>query len=51
MTAHSILERIAAIVGPNGLLTDPRDLEPYVVVWRGVYRGASPAVVRPANTA
>ncbi len=51
MTAHSILERIAAIVGPNGLLTDPRDLEPYVVDWRGVYRGAAAAVVRPANTA
>ena len=51
MTAHSILERIAAIVGPNGLFTDPRDLEPYVVDWRGVYRGAAPAAVRPANTA
>jgi FAD/FMN-containing dehydrogenase len=51
MTAHSILERIAAIVGPQGLLTDPRDLEPYVVDWRGVYRGASLAVVRPASTA
>ena len=51
MTAHSILERIAAIVGPQGLLTDPRDLEPYVVDWRGIYRGASPAVVRPASTA
>jgi FAD/FMN-containing dehydrogenase len=51
MTAHSILERIAAIVGPQGLLTDPRDLEPYVIDWRGIYRGASPAVVRPASTA
>ncbi|MBI4204140.1 MAG: FAD-binding oxidoreductase [Betaproteobacteria bacterium] len=50
MTTHAIIERIAAIVGPQGLLTDPRDLEPYVVDWRGIYRGASPAVVRPAST-
>jgi len=51
MTAHSLLERIAAVVGPHGLLTAENDLEPYVVDWRGVYRGASPAVVRPAGTA
>jgi len=44
------VERIASVVGPQGLLTDPRDLEPYVVDWRGVYRGATPAVVRPAST-
>lgn len=50
MTAHSIIERIAAIVGPQGLLTDPRDVDPYVVDWRGIFRGATPAVVRPAGT-
>jgi FAD/FMN-containing dehydrogenase len=50
MTAHTLIERLAAIVGPQGLITDPRDLEPYVVDWRGVYRGATPAVVRPAST-
>ncbi|MDP1718446.1 MAG: FAD-binding oxidoreductase, partial [Burkholderiales bacterium] len=51
MTAHTLIERIAAIVGPQGLITDARDMEPYVVDWRGYYRGASPAVVRPADTA
>ncbi|HJQ62670.1 MAG TPA: FAD-binding oxidoreductase, partial [Burkholderiales bacterium] len=51
MTAHTLLERIAAIVGPQGLLTAPADLEPHVVDWRGIFRGASPAVVRPASTA
>lgn len=50
MTAHSLIGRLAAIVGPQGLLTDPRDIEPYIVDWRGVYRGAAPAVVRPAST-
>jgi len=49
MTAHSLVERLAAIVGPQGLITDPRDLEPYVLDWRGHYRGRTPAVVRPAS--
>jgi FAD/FMN-containing dehydrogenase len=46
----SLLERIGGIVGPQGLLTDPHDLEPYLVDWRGFYRGAAAAVVRPAAT-
>lgn len=50
MTAHSVIERLAAAVGPQGLITAPGDLEPYIVDWRGVYRGATPAVVRPAST-
>jgi FAD/FMN-containing dehydrogenase len=50
MTDNSLIERIAAVVGPQGLVTDPRDLEPYVVDWRGMHRGATPAVVRPAST-
>ncbi len=50
MTAHSFIERLEAIVGPQGLITVARDLEPYVVDWRGIYHGATPAVVRPANT-
>ncbi len=50
MTAHSIIERLAAAVGPQGLITDARDMEPYVVDWRGLIRGTTPAVVRPADT-
>ncbi len=51
MTALSLIKRIAAIVGPQGLITDARDMEPYVVDWRGYYRGSTAAVVRPADTA
>lgn len=51
MTTHSLIERIAVIVGPQGLITDARDMEPYVVDWRGYYRGTTPAVVRPSDTA
>lgn len=50
MSAHTLLERLAAIVGAQGLITDARDMEPYVVDWRRHYRGSTPAVVRPATT-
>jgi FAD/FMN-containing dehydrogenase len=46
-----LLDRLRGAVGPGGLVTDPRDMEPYVVDWRRFYRGATPAVVRPASTA
>jgi FAD/FMN-containing dehydrogenase len=45
------LERIAAIVGPRGIITDPREQEGHVVDWRKLYRGTTPAVVRPASAA
>lgn len=47
----SVVDRIRNAIGPQAVLTDAADLEPYVVDWRGVYRGAAAAVVRPANTA
>jgi FAD/FMN-containing dehydrogenase len=47
----SVIEKIRQAVGPQGVLTAAADLEPYVVDWRGVYRGTTAAVVRPANTA
>jgi len=45
----SVIQRISQAVGPLGLITDARDMEPYVVDWRRIYRGNTPAVVRPAN--
>ena len=44
------LEQIAAIVGPQGLLTEAGDVAPYLTDWRGAYHGATQAVVRPATT-
>jgi FAD/FMN-containing dehydrogenase len=46
-----VIEKIRQIVGAQGMLTAAADLEPYIVDWRGVYRGAAAAVVRPADTA
>jgi FAD/FMN-containing dehydrogenase len=43
------LGRLAAAVGAQAFSTDPAELEPHVVDWRGIYRGGAAAVVRPAN--
>ena len=44
-----LIERLRAIVGAEALLTAANDVEPYVVDWRGIYRGTTAAVVRPAT--
>ena len=46
----SVIERLAAIVGPTNLLTSPEDLAPYLVEERGLYHGAALAVIRPGST-
>ncbi len=46
----TVLDSIRAIVGDRGLLTDPTDTAPYSEDWRRLYRGRTPAVVRPATT-
>jgi FAD/FMN-containing dehydrogenase len=51
MEIAAAIERIKAAVGPRGWIADPRDQEPYLVEARGLYRGATRLVVRPASTA
>src|SRR5688572_449444 len=46
----TLLARLADAVGSNHVLTATPDVEPYLVDWRGRYRGAARAVVRPAST-
>ncbi|MGG5817233.1 FAD-binding oxidoreductase [Falsiroseomonas sp. HW251] len=46
-----LLDRLSALLGPRGLLTDPADIAPHLVDWRNLFQGSSPAVVRPASTA
>ena len=45
------IARIRAVLGPAGCLEDARDVEPYLVDFRGLYRGATPLVACPASTA
>ena len=51
MDIAAAIERIKAAVGPRGWIADPSDQEPYLVEARGLYRGATRLVVRPASTA
>ncbi len=49
-TPADILERFAAIVGPANALRDPEQIAPRLVENRGLYRGASPMILRPGST-
>ena len=52
MITHSravTISRLSDAVGPQGIFTDAAALAPYVVDWRGIYRGNAAAVVRPAT--
>ena len=47
---NDLISELKAIVGDKGLITEANDLEPYLAEERGLYRGESAIVVRPANT-
>jgi len=46
----ALLDAIRAVVGTRGLLIDASDTAAYTEDWRRLYRGRTPAVIRPANT-
>ena len=37
-------------LGPKGVITDPKEIEPWVTDWRGRIHGAAPAILAPAST-
>lgn len=45
-----LLQRFIAIVGEKNAITDPAEQEGYLVENRGLYRGRTPAVLRPGST-
>src|SRR5712691_6548506 len=45
-----LVDRLRSRLGPRGVLTDPIDTAPYCEDWRRLYRGRTPAVLRPATT-
>jgi FAD/FMN-containing dehydrogenase len=49
--APNVLDRIAAVVGPAGIIRDPADMAPFLKDERGTYEGRTPMIVRPASTA
>lgn len=46
-----MLERLRAIVGAKGVITDPGEMEPWTTDWRQRRRGNALCVVAPATTA
>ncbi len=46
----SVLARLSDALGPRGVLTGPADMAAYLVEPRGLFPGATPAVLRPAST-
>jgi len=43
----ALLKAMVKIVGPEGCLVEDADVEPFVVDYKGIYRGNTPVVVRP----
>ena len=50
MTPSPLIQRFIEIVGDRGVVTDPSDLEPYCIDWRGMFKGAALCVVLPRTT-
>jgi len=50
MLIKNLTQDLQKIVGENNVLSANEDLIPYIKDWRGIYLGATAAVVRPANT-
>jgi FAD/FMN-containing dehydrogenase len=48
---QTFLDRITAIVGAAGYISDSGAMAPYLLEERGLYHGKAALVVRPANTA
>jgi FAD/FMN-containing dehydrogenase len=46
-----LLQQLRAIVGPAGVVDQPAEMAPYLRDYRGLYRSATPCVLRPAATA
>jgi len=50
MKVNDILQKIAAALGPRGLVTAETDMAPFLEESRGLYHGRARAVVLPAST-
>jgi FAD/FMN-containing dehydrogenase len=45
-----LIDEAERALGPKGVITDPREVEPWVSDWRGRVHGAAPAILAPAST-
>jgi FAD/FMN-containing dehydrogenase len=49
--SDAVIDRLCSAVGPKGFILDPDLMAPYLLDERGMYRGKTPVVLRPASTA
>ena len=47
----NLTDKFIAIVGARNAITDATEQAPYLKEWRDLWRGTTPVVLRPANTA
>ena len=47
---NDFLRQLTHSLGETAVHTNPADIEPWLTDWRGIYRGAAQAVVRPSST-
>jgi len=45
-----LIEQAARKLGPKAVITDPREIEPWVTDWRGRVHGSAAAMLAPAST-
>jgi FAD/FMN-containing dehydrogenase len=48
--SDALLARLSALLGPRGYISDRDAIEPWLIDWRGRYRGESRAILAPADT-
>ncbi|HKC01951.1 MAG TPA: FAD-binding oxidoreductase [Sphingomicrobium sp.] len=49
-TMSQMIAEAAQLFGPKAVITDPKEIEPWVIDWRGRIHGAAPAILAPAST-
>lgn len=47
---QAFLSALQVLLGPQGVLTAPKDMAPYLTDWRQMFTGSALAVLRPAST-
>src|ERR1041384_7780080 len=45
-----LIEQAGRKLGPKVVITDPKEIEPWVTDWRGRVRGAAPGILAPSST-
>src|SRR3954447_24085427 len=45
-----LIEQAGRKLGPKAVITDPKEIEPWISDWRGRVHGAAPAMLAPAST-